>query len=173
MFHWGLKDTAVRAMLYRHSDGYPEGVLPDLEEFFDDLDKNLSDKRYGDPSYLAPKLLVWLVMSHRQSMKEWYESMLERNPNDNYAREKLAEKSHICDFLGHGIDNALHGDIEYLYHINCPDIWGGEKASRPKITWERVTDEVQERYKYLLESSHHQVKYPKGAIKTRIPKERV
>ena len=124
MFHWGVDETAPAAILYRHSDGYPEGVLPDLDEFFDDLDANLPDKRYNDPCYLSAKLLVWFVSCYQDRFLDMYKEMARTaSDGDDYAKKKLAEFGHPCDFLGHGIDLCLHGDIEYLYHNNILQIY--------------------------------------------------
>ena len=172
MFHWGEDETAVSALLYRHSDGYPDtehGVLADLDKFFDDLDKNLADKRYSDPCYLAAKLLVWFVAEYQNRYFDMYKEMASMSKTgDDYAEKKLEEFGHPCDFLGHGIDMCLHGDIEYLYHIHCNEGWGGE---RPKVTWERVTKEVQKRYEHLAKAANKKVKIPAGAIQEGRPEE--
>lgn len=173
MFHWGQDETAVAAILYRHSDGYPDtehGVLADLDSFFDDLDENLADKRYNDPCYLAAKLLVWFVSCYQDRYLDIYKEMArDAKDGDDYASSKLKEFGHPCDFLGHGIDMRLHGDIEYLYHIHCNGGWGD--VGRPKVTWEHVTDEVQKRYAHLVKAAQKKVKIPAGVINEGTPTE--
>ena len=170
MFHYGVDDTAVSALLYRHSDGYPDsehGVLADLDRFFDDLEANVPDNRFNDPCYLAAKLLVWFVNRHQESMLTMYKAWAKDSKDgDDYAAKKLKEFGHPCDFLGHGIDMCLHGDIEFLYHIHCHEGWS---AGRPLVTWEFVTDETMKRYNHLLKSADKKVKIPAGAIKKGIP----
>ena len=67
-------------LLYRHCDGYPEGILPDILPILADFHKNrgLSDWEYAS-AWLCSKLKT--------------------------------------DYLGIGICNQFHGDIEYYYAI--------------------------------------------------------
>lgn len=89
-----------QALIYRHCDGYPEGLGQDLVNFFKEVQKQTSDTRFTDPEYLAAKWVVW----------------------DSGARGRL-------DFLGVGVSMELHGDIEYLYNVDCdgthdtPTVW--------------------------------------------------
>jgi len=48
----------TEAIIYRHTDGYPEGLGEDLQTFLNEVNK-LKDKRFDDPSYLAAKFVVW------------------------------------------------------------------------------------------------------------------
>lgn len=77
------------ALLYRHSDGYPDGAGAVIQEF---LPQFLADRGY-DVEYLAARLLVALMLS-----------------------PKALEES---DNLGYGIfgDKILHWDIEYYYAV--------------------------------------------------------
>src|SRR5512146_1510510 len=53
-------ETKPVAIIYRHSDGYPEGAGKDLRDFLRACQK-LKDSRLDDPSYLAAKYVVFLA----------------------------------------------------------------------------------------------------------------
>ena len=50
-------EDEVEANIYRHYDGYPDAVLPDLARFFEQVRADTQDTRFNDPSYLAAKFL--------------------------------------------------------------------------------------------------------------------
>ena len=108
------------AIVYRHGDGYPEGVLPDLGEFFRAVQDQTRDTRFDDPSYLAAKFVVWqagrYAGRYNPKIGEW-------------------EKTEPLDFLSVGVLLKDPGDIEYRYHVHC-----GQYAAddTPIITWEKV-----------------------------------
>lgn len=82
----------TEAIVYRHSDGYPEGLGEDLKRFFQEVKAHTSDTRFGDPVYLAAK---WVVYDS-QDQERW-----------------------SLNFLGVGIVMRDPGDIEYRYHVEC------------------------------------------------------
>ena len=86
------------ANVYRHCDGYPsadgEGILPDLDQFFADVEAATSDTRFGDASYLAAKFVVWLAARYANG----------GNP--------LAE-------IGFGITAGDAADAAYIYRVEC------------------------------------------------------
>ena len=43
------------AIIYRHSDGYPDGLGKDLKAFVKEVRANVDDRRFDDPHYLAAK----------------------------------------------------------------------------------------------------------------------
>lgn len=99
----------VSAIVYRHLDGYPDGFLPDFEEFLDEVEKQApNDTRFNDPEYLAAKYVVWQAMQY--------------GGGDRY-----------LDFLSVGVTTQDPADIEYRYTIWC-DMRGG----RPQVTYEKV-----------------------------------
>lgn len=97
----------VVANVYRHSDGYPEGVLPDLQQFFTDVEDQTSDTRFDDPSYLAAKFVVWQAGQYARGGKP-------------------------LDFLSVGVSTADAGDGEYVYTVACSRPFSG---GRPEVTW--------------------------------------
>ena len=87
------------AIVYRHGDGYPEGLGADLKRFVSTLKKRVKDKRLGDASYLAAK---WVVFDAQQMSK--------------YSQQK--EKTRLA-FLSVGIVRRDPADIEYRYIVIC------------------------------------------------------
>jgi len=88
------------AKIYRHSDGYPEGLGQDLLEFLRELKNNVLDNRFDDAGYLAAK---WVV----------------RDATMN--RRYTNGEPHDLNFLGVGVVAADPGDIEYRYEVFCGD----------------------------------------------------
>lgn len=93
-------DTIPEAIIYRHTDGYPEGAGADLIEFLDDLEKNVPDNRFDDPAYLAAKYVVFLA----------------RMFNTDYAGNP---KEHPLDFLSVGVCKTDPDDIAFRYEVRC------------------------------------------------------
>jgi hypothetical protein len=84
----------VQAIVYRHSDGYPEGAGRDINQFLNEC-KKLKDPRLDDASYLAAKYVVFLA-----------------NMFNNSHASRL-------DFIGVGIVDATFDDFAYSYTIDC------------------------------------------------------
>ena len=95
-----------RAIIYRHSDGYPSGAGKDIQQFLRDVSENTKDTRFGDPSYLAAKYVVWLAARFARSY--------ERNAETG---EYGYVPNHPLDFLSVGVVLDDPGDIEYRYVI--------------------------------------------------------
>ena len=53
--HFRRNDT-TRAIVYRHCDGYPEGLGDDLRAF---LEEPTPDPHFDSPSVLAARFVVW------------------------------------------------------------------------------------------------------------------
>lgn len=97
--HFNHGDETV-ANIYRHWDGYPEAVLPDLQRFFQDVKAQTNDTRFGDAEYLSAKFLVWSAAEACKATKH------------SEAKAPLA-------FTGFSPCVADHGDIEYVYTVDC------------------------------------------------------
>jgi len=110
--HFQEDDRDV-AIIYRHSDGYPEGLGADLETFFSEVQETTKDTRFYDPSYLAAKWVVWDASQHSQ-----------------FASYPEGKKSPL-QFLGVGVCLQDPADIEYRYLVNC-------NGGRPKVKVEEV-----------------------------------
>lgn len=102
----------VEAKLYRHCDGYPGGVDRDLEAFFEYIEQALQghSRRYSDPEYLAARFIVWDAAEHARKY----------HPN------------RPLDYTGLGVAMQDHGDIEYLWFVEC------DSDERPKVRHEEV-----------------------------------
>jgi hypothetical protein len=124
------------AIIYRHSDGYPEGHGKDLDRFFDDVEAQTSDRRYTDPSYLAAKLVVWLAREFALSFdaERGFVSHADTRP---------------LDFISVGIVDSDPADIEYRYTIDCGQL-NDNGAGRPTVTCYEVNgqwdDDVETTY---------------------------
>lgn len=109
-FAYGPPSDRPEAIVYRHTDGYPEGMLPDLGEFFEDVENEATDHRYTDPPYLAAKWLVWLA-------------------------RHFASPRGSLNFLSVGVCQEDPSDIQYTYWLDCADL--GEDG-RPTVYMARV-----------------------------------
>ena len=89
------------ALLYRHSDGYPEGVLPEIVPFLKWWDQQ---RGIGDTEYCGARLLQYLC-----------------NQSDGGPAIKTAEllnkNTDYTGIYGYGICKYIHWDIEYFYKI--------------------------------------------------------
>jgi hypothetical protein len=100
----------VHAIIYRHCDGYPEGLGEDLKAFFSYVRDNVPDTRFGDASYLAAKWVVY-------DSQEWGEPTTLR-------------------FLGVGVVMREPSDIEYRYIVDCDN--RNKETGFPSIKCEKV-----------------------------------
>jgi len=85
--------------IYKHSDGYPKGVLPWLEPFV----ARFHAGRGWDPEYLSARIVA-------EGVRLFLESSAE------YERE-TGKPLGGSEFLGWGVSTSLHGDEEYIYVI--------------------------------------------------------
>jgi len=91
------------AMVYRHGDGYVEGLGQSVFQFLHSC-KQLHDSRFRDASYLAAK---WVVYDSQEYGKDTYRFRNEKR--DGYT----------LNFLSVGIVSREPGDIEFRYTIDC------------------------------------------------------
>lgn len=115
----------AQAIVYRHSDGYPEGLGNDLQTFFGDVQSQTRDTRFSDPCYLAAKFVVWQAARYAQTLRRVAASL-------NPAVSGINEDNPL-DFLGVGIVMEDPDDIEYRYHVDC-----NEYRHPPLVTVEEV-----------------------------------
>jgi len=90
------------ALLYKHSDGYQENMLPLLTDF---LKRFNVVRGLEDIEYASAHTLVHIVNSQNGEMKKWTEEQ---------------GREYREDFCGFGIckPEFLHWDIEYFYAIS-------------------------------------------------------
>lgn len=99
----------TEAIVYRHSDGYPDGLGADLSRFIAEV-RGLGDSRLNDASYLAAKWVVFDALEHQAMWQSIYANEPDKMPTHYQGR--LA-------FLGVGIVTEDPGDIEYRYFVDC------------------------------------------------------
>jgi len=97
-------------LMYKHSDGYPEGVLPLLEPFL----KRFYQERGFDPEYL----MAWMVHEFISERVKWQKRNHRIYVKKDPAMVRYYPKDGRC-WVDYGVcgDRKLHGDIEYFYAI--------------------------------------------------------
>ena len=119
---FGERPTAI---IYRHSDGYPEGAGKDLLAFFEKVRSDTMDTRFGDASYLAAKYVVFLA--------QMFSRKFERTPSGEY--EYRDNEPWSLDFLSVGVMDEDPSDIEYRYIVDCSqEVNEGSALRRPRVT---------------------------------------
>jgi len=101
----------TEAIVYRHGDGYPEGLGADIVRFIGEV-RTLRDTRLGDPAYLAAKWVVFDVLEGQAGQREFNEEQRAKGREPYFGEGRL-------EFLGCGIVMEDPGDIEYRYHVLC------------------------------------------------------
>ena len=115
-------------MIYKHSDGYPEGVLPFLKSFA----SRFFHDRGDDAEYCVAQILRhWAIEDNTEmearikQAKEEAKKTGDKNPYipTNYVRH----------FTGWGVclQSEPHGDIEHVYTVNLKT--GTVRQSKPKF----------------------------------------
>jgi len=108
-----IKKDEESVLLYRHSDGYPDSVIPDLKEFL-----KWNGGRTTDIEFTAANFIYW--------SKRYYEEFYYHQPFGGGIDEK-GRKAKWSDpqgfnstlLLGFGIceKDDFHADIEYFYEV--------------------------------------------------------
>jgi hypothetical protein len=139
---WFIDGNAKKpeAIVYRHSDGYPEGAGVDILRFLDECGK-LKDPRFSDSTYLAAKYVVFLADLFND---EYVCDKKTGNGTWKRADSKLA-------FLSVGVMRQDPCDIEYRYVIDCRNFTNG----RPTVKCYAVSGkyvELNGKYKDIPQS---------------------
>jgi hypothetical protein len=123
------------ANIYRHSDGYPGkvvngeavegGVLADLLAFFRLLKAEVPDARFGHAEYLAAKFLV-------HQAKEYAKYSRIYKPAKGPVDEEGYGPEHPLQFLSVSPCIRDHGDIEYVYEVDCDKF---DDEGLPVVRW--------------------------------------
>lgn len=114
-----IKDGAERIYLYHHHDGYPMGVGTERQDFL--------QRKWGDP---------W--------RKYWYGTSIANDLVKGHINYPLAKEPHEDD--EYEVTTGLHGDVEYVYVINCRArtircyaiTWDEEDHKDFCIQWKRI-----------------------------------
>ena len=114
-----VEDGDIVANIYRHSDGYPDGfhgVPAFMERFFTAVEEQChGDNRFNCAEYLAVKFIVFNVAEIQRPHRE------------------MGKTPGPLDFLSLGVTNQDHGDIEFVYTVECDKL---DAEGRPTVTWE-------------------------------------
>lgn len=140
------------AMFYKHSDGYPHGVLPTLVPFM----HMFIDRRGGgaskelDARYASAWALYALMQEHAGIVKQLAEDMGPRSFRFPDGMDMLGFE--FCGAHGHTDRKDFHIDIEYYYavyadrivvHTGAPTLnnrigtvkYRGKKLPKPKVSY--------------------------------------
>lgn len=95
-----------RLLTYKHSDGYPSGVVPLLQEYH-----KWNPRRNQFDYYTA----TWFYFVKRQMEEHFCDGA---NPTE---KEKDDYNSIVLLGLGIDDDNQIHGDIEHFYIVDLDE----------------------------------------------------
>lgn len=108
--------------IYKHCDGYPNGVLDVLLPCVQTFQKY----RGWDPEYLTARILMAFAVDEEKDYQEYATS------EHSFLRD-TANKPRVTGF---GLDSCWHGDIEFAYvvdknfNINVHCFWGTDFDNR-------------------------------------------
>ena len=89
----------VKTILYKHHDGYPEGILPVIKPFLIEWSKK---RGLDDYEYASARLLQYLCNA---------QDKIEEELSEEYEYRTSTQT------LGLGICNVFHADIAFLYAV--------------------------------------------------------
>lgn len=110
-----IKDKYSELILYRHSDGYPEGTLPTLEKF-------LNYVKEGKIRDDAMQAAGWLIIIGAEEYKQY--QIKDKTWEDLTKEEEKEWKNKISTIPkywkvgSYEPTSQIHGDIEYLYTVD-------------------------------------------------------
>ncbi len=115
-----IKVKGCPVFIYKHCDGYPDGVLPTLEPFA----RYFLAERGNDPNYLTAQIVRKFA--------------------------ELAPNGYHEDTLGWGLGTALHGDEAFVYVIDGEartlqvrtPTWSHRKNEPPTLERTRLEREI-------------------------------
>jgi len=101
------------AIVYRHSDGYPDGPSGVLKALLP-LCADFIKFRGFDPEYLTAHIAAEFIRLHRA----WFKRAQRQRMKDGYPFGPMDRQT---EFIGHGVeawDGVFHGDVEYIYIVH-------------------------------------------------------
>ena len=121
------KQFTNRLYFYRHSDGYPEGVMPTLDIFV----KWLKSGNIRNNLSQSAGWLVLLGAMEYNTIPEYEED--KSFPSGSYGDIETIKEPKDWKVGAYEPTNSLHGDIEHLYVI---DLTKKEVKEIPKDSWD-------------------------------------
>jgi len=121
------------ALIYRHSDGYPEGESGVLEAIVPFLKWFKAERGLNDVEYASARLLQDLCNRYDNHSMEF----------DRKINNIAKARSPFTGLLGHGISKDFHGDIEFFYAVYPEGVstyeveWDKNGAKEPK-EWKEI-----------------------------------
>jgi hypothetical protein len=119
------------ALIYKHSDGYPDYTLPLLVDI---LGKFEARRGLDDEEYLPAWVSWFLINNTVESQKEW----IKKSKEGGYP---LSSPEDGITCLGHGLcfDKKFHGDIEFYYRITPQKLHVYEAGfDKPPEEWKEI-----------------------------------
>jgi hypothetical protein len=119
------------ALLYKHSDGYPDHTLPLLVDI---LAKFEARRGLDDDEYLPAWVSWFLINNSVEARKETVREAKERGFSELSYQDGIS-----C--LGHGLcfDKKFHGDIEFYYRITPEKLHVYEVGfDKPPEQWKEI-----------------------------------
>lgn len=112
------KPKEFEALLYRHSDGYPSGVLPDIMPFLAWWAKG---RGMNDTEYVSARLLQYLCNQYDGDTMRFKSEYVDKGTTSDRVKEEykkeMEDTKRFTGELGHGICKQFHWDIEYFYAV--------------------------------------------------------
>ncbi|MBA7561172.1 hypothetical protein ES695_16280 [Candidatus Atribacteria bacterium 1244-E10-H5-B2] len=100
-------------LVYRHSNGYPEGVIPDLKSFLKWL-----GRRIEDVEYTAANFIYWSKRNYEERIynTEYGGGKYKNGKNKKWS---VPQDFNSVLLMGFGIceKDDFHGDIQYFYNV--------------------------------------------------------
>lgn len=152
------------AQVYRHADGYPEGVLRILSQL--NRLQNRTRTARGPDCTAAQLILLDKLRTMRLYLdREQGQNIRADDPSEVLDSANMEHLDQPLFLLGHGIENpttGIHGDEEYLYVVELPaanengspggwTIWVSEHCGFPRL--DGLTGEAFERATWQFEGS--------------------
>jgi hypothetical protein len=126
------KTRSEKRTIYRHSDGYPGSMVPDLLTFI-----RWNQGRMDDVEYTAANWVFWNKRRDEDCFlnDKRRKKFEERTHNIRWDDPIVAGDTNHLLKIGIGVDqnNQYHGDIEYLYKVIVQNVQTGGHYNTTRI----------------------------------------
>lgn len=117
-----IKVKGSDIMIYKHSDGYPSGVMPTLKKTVEWF----IEERGNEPDYALAQIMRAFARRDERKRKEGlaeHKAMLENFEGEEDSTEYKHLKMWVDMYskqspTGWGLDCIRHGDIDYMYIVD-------------------------------------------------------
>jgi len=102
-----FSDSSAKVQIYRHWDGYPKDVLPDLEKFF-----VWNGQRSSDLSYTIANFFLWSKLDSAKVMEQSAKEMFDKPSHNDGLHTGFGIIPTLCQ------DSELESyEAKYFYRI--------------------------------------------------------